>query len=250
MIWISTLISTILVSMMSFAGIFLLSAKKQTFNRLLSWLICFAAGTLLGNSFFHLIPETYHAISSLTIASGLIAGGFLFFLLIDQLLHNHAQHAENNEVSAYGYLSLYSGAVHSFTDGVLIAVAFMTSFQAGVALTFAILLHELPKKFGDFGILIKAGFSRYKALIYNFLSGCTAILGAIMTLWIGNAVQNFSIYIIPIAAGGFLYIATVGLLPEIFRSSTRRNFAVCLFFICLGLLIMFFSFGNNHLHVH
>lgn len=250
MIWISTIISTILVSLVSFVGIFLLSIKRQVFNRLLLWLICFAAGALLGNSFFHLIPETYHTINNITLASGLIVGGFLFFLLIDQVLQNRTHSVENKKVSAYGYLSLYSDAVHNFTDGVLIAVSFMTSFEAGVAVTFAILLHEIPQEFGDFGILIKAGFTRRKALFYNFLSACTAIFGALLTLWIGGTMQNFSTYIIPIAAGGFLYIATVNLMPEIFRSCSRRNFVIYLFFICLGLLVMFLSFESSNMHTH
>ncbi|MCL1868041.1 MAG: ZIP family metal transporter [Paludibacter sp.] len=247
MIWVATLVSTLLVSLVSFVGVFLLSIKGRTFSRLLLWLICFAAGALLGNIFFHLIPETYHNVSNLTLASCLLVGGFLFFLLIDRFLQNRVHSAENQNVSTYGYLCLYSDAVHNFTDGVLIAIAFMTSFQAGMAVTFAILLHEIPQEFGDFGILVKAGFSRSKALIYNFLSACTAIFGALLTLWIGKVMQNFSTYILPIAAGGFLYIATVGLLPEIFRSSTRKNFVFCLIFICLGLLTMFLSFANGNL---
>jgi len=248
MIWIATLISSVLVSLVSFVGIAFLSIKQETFNRLMLWLICFAAGALLGNSFFHLIPETYHSINNLTLASGLIIGGFLFFLLIDQLLRNHAHHTDNQNIHTFGYLNLYSDAIHHFTDGVLIAIAFMTSFEAGIAVSFAILLHEIPHELGDFGILIKAGFSRRKALIYNFLSGCTAIFGAILTLWIGSAIQNFSIYIIPIAAGGFLNIATMSLLPEIFRSSTRKNIAVYLIFICLGLLLMYLSFESTASH--
>ncbi|MDR2824688.1 MAG: ZIP family metal transporter [Prevotellaceae bacterium] len=239
MICLATLISTFLVSLVSFVGIFLISVKGKTFSQLLLWLICFAAGALIGNCFFHLIPETYHSISNLTLAAGLIVGGFLFFLLIDQFLYHHAHKSENKKISTYGYLSLYSDTVHNFTDGVLIAIGFTTSFEAGVAVTVAILLHEIPQEFGDFGILIKAGFTRRKALIYNFLSGCAAIVGALLTLCVGTVMKSFSTYILPIAAGGFLYIATVNLLPEIFRSCTRKNFGICLIFIILGLLIMF-----------
>ncbi|MDR1653062.1 MAG: ZIP family metal transporter [Prevotellaceae bacterium] len=241
MIWSATLIGTFLVSMVSFVGIFLVSGRGKIFNRLLLCLLCFATGALLGNCFFHLIPETYGSISNVMLASGLIIGGFMFFLLIDLYLHKRAERSKNRRISTYGYLSLYSDAVHNFTDGVLIAVAFTTSFEAGLTVTFAILLHEIPQEFGDFGILIKAGFSRRKALIYNFLSGCTAILAAALTLCAGSVMQNFSTYIIPIAAGGFLYIATVNLMPEIFRNCTRKNFGIYLIFIILGLLIMSIS---------
>ncbi|MDR2853937.1 MAG: ZIP family metal transporter, partial [Prevotellaceae bacterium] len=223
MVWIYSIISTVLVSLVSFVGIFLLSLREKTLRRVLILLICFAIGALLGNSFFDLIPATYSQISNPAFASALILGGFLLFLFIDQILHRKTQISVSQNIKSYGYLSLASDAIHNFTDGILIAIAWLTSPEMGLSVTVAVLVHEIPQEIGDFGILLKAGFSKRKALIFNFYVALTAIVGTVLTLLVGQSVQSFSNYIIPLAAGGFIYIAAVNLTPEIVRSCTRRN---------------------------
>jgi zinc and cadmium transporter len=225
---------------MSFAGVFFLSLRGKTLRTTLTLLICFAIGALLGNSFFELIPETFRQISNATLASALLLGGFLLFLFIDQFLHHKIQHSEHRNIKSYGYLSLVSDGIHNFTDGILMAMAWLTSPEMGFSVTLAVVVHEIPQEIGDFGILLKAGFSKRKALFFNFYVALTAIFGAVLTLLVGQSVQNFSTYIIPFAAGGFLYIAAVNLLPEIIRSCTRHNFFIYLVFILLGLAVMIF----------
>lgn len=249
-VWIYTLLSVIIISLVSFVGVFLISIKEKWLRKLLPLLICYAIGALLGNSFFHLLPESFHSIHSTSLAAWLVVGGFLLFFVLEKVLHLHNKKVE---VKTYGYLSLYSDSIHNFTDGILVAAAWMASPELGLSTTLAIVFHEVPQEISDFGILLKAGFTKNKALWYNFFVACTAILGAVLTLWIGHSMESASVYILPIAAGGFIYLAASNLLPEIVRTSTKKNIWIDLLIIILGLLTMFFLTlhgGCSHAHVH
>ena len=249
-VWLYAILSTVLVSLVSFSGIFLISLKADALKKTLVFLICFAIGALLGNTFFHLLPEAYFHIPETSLVAWFALGGFLAFLLINQYLHTSTKHADSH-VKAYGYLSLYADALHNFMDGILIAVAWMVSPELGVASTLAIVLHELPQEISDFGILLRAGFSKKKALLYNFYSASAAILGTILALWIGTEISHLSTYILPIAAGGFIYLAVANLLPEILKQSTKRNIWLYLLFILTGALLMYFFAANGgHAHSH
>ena len=250
-IWLYAIVCTVAVSLVSFSGLFLISLKAETLKGTLIFLICFAIGTLLGNTFFHLLPEAYFHISDTSLTAWFVSGGFLAFLLVDRLLHAHSAKYTEKHIKTYGYLSLYADALHNLTDGILIAVAWMTSPELGVASTVAIMLHEIPQEISDFGILLRAGFSKKKALLYNFYSASTAVLGTVLTLWIGTEISHLSIYILPCAAGGFIYLAVAVLLPEVLKKSTNRNVWLYLLFILTGILLMyFFSATDGHSHVH
>ena len=244
------ILSTVLVSLVSFSGIFLISLKADALKKTLVFLLCFAVGALLGNTFFHLLPESYSHIHESSLVAWFALGGFFAFFLINQYLHTSTKHAENH-VKAYGYLSLYADALHNFTDGILIAIAWMVSPELGIASTLAIVLHELPQEISEFGILLRAGFSKKKALLYNFYSASTAVLGTVITLWAGKEMEHLSVYILPIAAGGFIYLAVANLLPEILKESTKRNIWLYLLFILAGALLMYFFAANGgHAHSH
>ena len=250
-VWLYALLSTLVVSLISLIGVFLLSFKTQQLHRILILLVCFSVGALLGNAFFHLLPESYLHLQSAHVAGWLILAGYLVFFVLEQLLHMHqnSKNAENKEVKTYGYLSLYADGIHNFTDGILIGAAWMFSPEIGLATTFAIILHEIPQEISDFGILLRAGFLKRKALLFNFYAACTSVLGTILTLWVGHEVENISVYILPVAAGGFIYLASSSLLPEILKETTRKNYLVHLFFILLGLALMYlFSLHGGHHH--
>lgn len=250
--WLFALVSTTLISLLSFTGIFLLSFKQEKLQKVLILLMCFAVGVLLGNSFFHLLPESFFHIHETSYVAWACIGGFLIFFVIEQLLHIHAhQPGKGSSVKTYGYLSLYADGIHNFTDGILIAIAWMHSTEVGIASTFAILLHEIPQEISDFGVLIQAGFTKKKALLYNFLSACTAILGTLLALWLGEEINHFSTYILPFAAGGFIYLACTSLLPEIVKLSNKRNYWLYIICILLGIFVMYyFNSAGGHSHVH
>ena len=210
-------------------------------------LICFAIGTLIGNAFFQLVPESYFHMESPGTTSWLILGGFFVFFVMEQLLH--IRHGNKKTIKPYGYLSLYADGIHNFVDGILIGATWMFSPELGLATTLGIILHEIPQEISDFGILLRAGFNKRKALLFNFISACTAILGTVITLWIGVKFSQFSIYMLPIAAGGFIYLATGCLIPEILRDTTKKNLVVNIVFILLGLgFIYYIGLQNGHNH--
>ncbi len=255
------LLSTLVVSLLSFIGAFLFFIKPKTLHHILPLLICFSIGALLGNAFFHLIPESYFHIPSAHLTSWLILAGFLLFFIIDQILHNHAGshtytvphtiHTDShaNRIRPYGYLSLYADGIHNFTDGILIGAAWMFTPELGLATTLAVIMHEIPQEVSDIGILIRAGFTRRKALFFNFIIACTAILGTAVTLWVGHRIGHFSTYILPVAAGGFIYLAVGSLLPEILKETTKRGLWLHLAVILSGLGLMYYlSLHSGHHH--
>lgn len=247
--WLYALISTLFVSVISFSGVFLISLKSDVLKKILMLLVPFAIGALLGNTFFHLLPESYFHIENLAAVSWLTLGGFLFFLLIDQYLRNRKPRQDKDQIKSYGYLSLYADAFHNFTDGILIAVAWLASPELGLASTLAVALHEIPQEIGDFGVLLRAGFSKGKALLYNFYSASTAILGTLLALWMGEAIDYLSLYILPLAAGGFVYLAAANLLPEVLREASRRSMWLNFLFMLAGMALMFlFTVHGGHSH--
>lgn len=241
------ILSACVVSAISLIGIFLLYFKTTKLNQILTLLICFTIGALLGNAFFQLIPEAYFHIESVATTSWLILGGFFIFFVVEQLLH--IRHNKAKSIKPYGYLSLYADGVHNFTDGILIGATWMFSPELGLTTTIGIILHEIPQEISDFGVLLRAGFSKKKALLFNFFSACTAILGTLMALWIGTELNHFSIFMLPLAAGGFIYLATNCLIPEILKNTTLSKLSVYVPFVILGLFFMYYlSLHNGHSH--
>ncbi len=250
-VWLYALISTIIVSTISLIGVSLFALKSEKLQRILLLLVSFSVGALLGNAFFHLVPESYFHISSAKMTSWLIIGGFMLFFLVDQLLHTHqnGKVTDSSKVKPYGYLSLYADGIHNFTDGILIGAAWMFSPELGLATTITVILHEIPQEISDFGILLKAGFTKRKALLYNFIVATAAVLGTVLALWLGHEVEHFSIYILPVAAGGFIYLAATSLLPEVLKNTKKGNWLIYILFVLLGLgLMYYFSLHGSHQH--
>lgn len=241
------ILSACFVSTLSFVGVFLLYFKSDKLTGILNLLISFAIGTLLGNAFFQLVPESYFHIESARLTSWLILGGFFVFFIMEQLLH--INHNNKKTIKSYGYLSLYADGIHNFVDGILIGTTWMFSPELGMITTLGIILHEIPQEISDYGILLRAGFNKRKALLYNFISACTAILGTVIALLIGNQTSHFTIYMLPVAAGGFIYLATGCLIPEILKNTTKKNLTVNILCILLGLFFIYYlGLQNGHSH--
>lgn len=248
------LLSTVTVSLMSVAGIFFLAANTEKLRKIVFILVSLAVGALLGNVFFHLLPESYETIESNSLTGFLIAAGMLIFFVLEKFLNwHHGHHIDDlhNHPKSYGYISLYADSLHNFTDGILIAAGWMVSPETGIATTLAVIFHELPQEISDFGILIHAGFSAKKALWFNFIAALTAILGTVVTLLLGNAVESLAQWVLPVAAGGFIYLAGTDLMPELNKDHSKRNALIQLLMIIAGLLLMFWLSGDHsHTHVH
>jgi len=238
LVWI--LGSTILVSLISLAGIIFVSLDEDVLRNLLLTLVGLAAGGLMGGALFHLLPESLERLDSMTVFLFFSIGFVLFFILERILFWRHC-HEENCDVHAFTYLNIIGDGIHNFIDGATIAIGFSLGIRLGVLTTLAIVLHEIPQEIGDFGILVYGGFSRLKALLFNFLSACTAILGALIGYFFAGYVSDLSFYLLPLAAGGFIYIASSDLIPELHKERDLKKSNLSFLFFLGGLLMMWLA---------
>lgn len=153
--------------------------------------------------------------------------------------HEHYIEVSENTVHPIGYVSLFADTLHNFVDGVLIGASYLVSLPLGISVTIAIVLHEIPQEIGDFGVLLHAGFSKRKALLVNSLSAVAAIVGMILALIIGCEVDGLSGFIVPFAAGGFVYLAGSDLVPELHKENTIAKSLIQFTFILLGICLLF-----------
>ena len=217
-IWFQTLISVAVVSGLSLFGVVTLWLKPQQLKKILLPLVSLAVGGLFGDAFIHLIPESYTVSKNTTQSALFILAGIMIFLVLEKSLHFYHHHEHSGkEIHPFGYLSLLASGLHNFIDGLLIGVSYLAGFEVGLATTLAVILHEIPHEIGDFSILVHSGFKPSRALLYNFLSALFAIGGAVMALTLTTDPQTLTSVILPVTAGGFIYIAGSDLIPEIHK---------------------------------
>jgi zinc and cadmium transporter len=237
--------SVLAVSLVSLIGLSALSISPARLHRIVSGLVSFAVGALLGDAFIHLIPQSFAGDGLTLNASLLILAGLLLFFIVEKLLrhrhgtlheHEHVQERWNPHLAT---LNLFGDSIHNFIDGVLIGASYLVHPSLGFSTTIAVLFHEIPQEFGDFGILLKAGLSIKKAILYNLASASMAIVGAILTLLIGHvAQQTITQILVPVTAGGFVYIAAANLIPELQCERGIRSLLVQAVLISLGISVM------------
>ena len=234
------LIAVIAVSLVSVLGI-LIFFRKKTLNKILFFLVSFAAGTLLGAAFLDLLPEALEGGFKESVPVFILIGMLSFFILEKFLYwhHHHAGH-EHEEVHGFTYLNIVGDGIHNFIDGALIAISFMNNTALGIVTTIAIIAHEIPQEIGDFAILIYGGFSKMKALVYNFLTALTAVIGALAAYFYSSAIESSSIFITSFAVGGFIYIASTDLIPEIHKEKDLKKSLVQLVLLAFGMFLIWF----------
>lgn len=233
------LASTFLVSLISLVGIVTLALKDNLLHKILFCLVGFSAGALIGGAFLHILPECLEHNSSTTVFSYLIAGIVVFFLM-ERYLHWRHCHADGGscKIHAFTYLNLVGDGFHNFIDGMVIAASFIVSWKLGLVTTLAIILHEIPQELGDFAVLIYGGFSKKKALLFNFATALMAVIGAIIGYFIADLSRGFANFILPFTAGGFIYIATSDLIPELHKENDLKRSTAAFMAFLLGILFM------------
>jgi zinc and cadmium transporter len=231
------LISTFMVSVISLIGVFTLTIKERLLKQILFGLIGFSAGALLGGAFLHILPEALEKSPSLNVFYLLILG-IVFFFLMERYFYWRHCHEGECKVHAFTYLNLVGDGFHNFIDGMVITAGFLTSYKLGLVTTLAIVLHEIPQELGDFGVLVFGGFSKRKALFCNFISGLTAMLGAVIAYFVSDFVLGFSRVLLPLTAGGFIYIATSDLIPQIHKESDLKRSTLAFLAFLLGIILM------------
>ena len=240
-IWLYSIISVVIVSLISLIGILTLSIKIDKLKKILIFFVSFSAGSLLGGAFFHLLPETVAKIGfGSKLPFLLIAGIFIFFIL-EKYIHWRHCHEPTCEDHPHhlGKMNLVGDGLHNFIDGLIIAASYLISVPLCVATTIAIVVHEIPQEIGDFGVLIHSGLSKSKAILYNLISASLAILGVLIGLLLGSYIDSVVVYILPIAAAGFIYIATADLIPELHKETKMSRSFIQIVSFLLGAFIMY-----------
>ena len=222
--YIYAFISVIIVSLISLIGIFTLFLNEEKLKKNIFILIGLAVGALLGDAFIHIIPEAFENGISPTIISILIIAGILFFFIVEKFLHwhHHGEDAEDTLVHPVGKLIILSDGVHNLIDGLIIGASYLVSVPVGIATTLAVILHEIPQEIGDFGVLIHAGYKKKRALWLNFLSALLSLVGVVIVMILGEISTALIFYILPFAAGGFIYIAVADLIPELHKTKEMK----------------------------
>jgi len=236
-----TLISVLIVSLISLVGVLTLSLKASTIKKWLIYLVSFSAGALLGDVFIHLLPEIAEEPGFGLDISLYILSGILFSFIVEKVINwRHCHHPTTKEhPHPFVLMNLFGDFLHNFVDGLIIGASYLASIPVGIATTIAVVLHEIPQEIGDFGILLHGGFSKNKALFLNFVTALSAILGAVVSLVLGVIVENSLVFLIPFAAGNFIYIAGADLIPELhkYEFTTKGSFFQLLAII-LGIGVM------------
>lgn len=246
------IISVVVVSLLSTIGLFSFFIKENKLKRILLYLVSFSVGALLGDAFIHLIPEAAEEGFTFEISLFIILGIVISFI-VEKVIHwrhchvmygslenckdkSHHTHYHNHEPLAF--MNLFGDGVHNFIDGLVIGASYLVSIPVGLATTFAVIFHEIPQELGDFGILLHAGFSKTKAILYNLLFGLTSVVGVIIAISLGSSSEMLIRFLVPFAAGSFIYIASANLIPELQKEVRVRHSVMQLVAFILGVGVM------------
>jgi len=210
----------------------------------LKYLLAFAVGGLLGDVFLHLLPETYQYVIDSGEEGGLFRigvatlTGVLAFLVLEKVLEmsnpeTNVELREKENKKIVGYLNLLANCTDNLLHGLAVGSSFLSSSRLGITTTAAILLHEIPHEFGDFAILLKAGFDRWEAARAQISTALVGLLGALLALAFETSedLETLLMYILPFTAGGFLNIALVSVVPELMEE--KRPWPAFCQFLCL-----------------
>jgi len=236
LLWI--LLSTFLVSLISFIGIFTLILKEKLLNKILLVLVSFSAGALMGGAFLHLIPEALEKVKETEIFL-FVLGGIVLFFLIEKVLRWRHCHKGKCDVHSFAYMNLIGDGVHNLIDGLIIAASFLADVGLGIITTIAVALHEIPQEIGDFGVLVYGGLKKSKALFLNFITALMAVLGGITGFYFSSYKEISLMFLLPFAAGGFIYIAASDLIPEIKKEVNLKKSLLYFSIFVLGIVLMY-----------
>lgn len=242
-VFIYALSSVIVVSLISLIGIISLKIQEKKMSAVLIYFVSFSVGSMLGDVFIHLLPEVVERDGFTMQISMYILIGIIFTFLVEKAVHwtHHIKHGgkDHEEHPPITFMTLFGDGMHNFIDGLIIGASYLISVPTGIATTIAVILHEIPQEIGNFGILLHGGYTKQKALYFNFVTALTAVLGTSIALIIGSQLSQFSIFLTSFAAGNFIYIAGSDLIPELNRHIAPRKTVIQLITMIIGAALMF-----------
>jgi zinc and cadmium transporter len=238
-ILLQTMVALVLISALSLVGAVTLTVGPDAIRRSLIVMVAFAAGALLGDAFIHILPEVAESRAGLDVTASLsIISGIVVFFVLEKALHWHHSHLPTEEVMhPVAVMNLVGDGLHNFIDGAIVAAAFTLSFKVGIATALAVALHEIPQELGDFAILLHAGLTAKRALLLNFATALTAVLGGIITLSI-ESFASVDRLLLPFTAGAFVYIASTDLIPELHKEPEPGKSAIQVVALIGGVAVM------------
>jgi len=236
-----TLVSVILMSAVSLLGVFTLSLNADRLKTMVLYLVSFAVGALFGDAFIHLLPEAFEQLGFGIKTSLGVMSGILGFFLLEKFLrwrHCHIVAPEEGHIHPMVTMNLVGDFIHNTIDGMIVGVSYAVSIPIGLTTTLAVLLHEIPQEIGDFGILVHGGLTVRRALFLNLLSSFGALLGALIAFFAGTHAGSMAAMLLPITAGGFIYIAGSDLIPELHHQTELKASVIQFVMITLGIIVM------------
>ena len=229
------------VGSVALAGLMLLLNDKKL-EKASTYLMYLAGGTLLGAAFMGMIPKAIQMMDLVLVLKTVLFGILFFFILEKIILWRSCRNKEcERHLNAAAPIILIGDAFHNAIDGIVIAASFLTSTELGIFVTLSVMLHEIPQELGDFGILIRSGFSRRKAFWYNALSGSSAIIFGVAAYFTLEFMRSMIPYTLAFSAASFLYIAMADLIPEMHRKTSVKDSLSQIALILLGIFIIYLS---------
>ena len=232
--------ATLFVSLLSLLGAALFFLGKKSMKTAMFLLVGFSTGAILGASFFDLLPESIDAAGAqgaLVAAFVGVIAAFVMEKVIHLHHHHHVDHAGEHK-HPLGTLMLVGGAMHSFFDGVAIAAGFLAGMPIGITTTVAVIFHELPHGIGNFSLLLYSGYEKKKALLLNFLTALSSVVGALLFYFFATEVKGLEAYALAFTAGTFIYIAAADMFPELHKEKDAKGSFVQLACVLAGALLM------------
>ncbi|MES2537195.1 MAG: ZIP family metal transporter [Pseudomonadota bacterium] len=245
------------------AGVFSISAAAllsfSLLSKMVDRMVSLSVGILLATSLLHALPEAFESKADThTLFATLLAGLLGFFLLEKFAILRHSHHYEGDghshahghdahEAGKAGWMILVGDGLHNFTDGILIAAAFLADPQLGLVTALAIIAHEIPQEIGDFIVLLNAGFSRTRAYVYNLLCSLMAVVGGIVGYLTLERGMQWIPYVLVLASSGFIYIAVSDLMPQMQRRASIRETVPQILLIALGVgIVLYLTTRTGH----
>jgi zinc and cadmium transporter len=233
-------LSGLLMSAIALVGSVTLVLSSETLRKITLPLVAFAAGSLIGGAFLHMIPE---GLSRWGGGHGFflwIVAGFAVFFALEQLLHwRHCHRSVADTRRPLTYLILLGDGLHNYIGGLAVAGTFLVDIRLGITTWLAAAAHEVPQELGDFAVLIHGGWEKRRALLFNVLSALAFLAGGLTTYFISFRVDVA--FLVPFAAGNFIYIGASDLVPEVNRHEKLANNVIHFLAFCSGLALMWFT---------
>ena len=227
------------IGSVALAGLLLL-LNDEKLQKISTYLKYLAGGTLLGAAFWGMIPNALKMLDAPKVLQ-FVLGGIMFFFVLEKIILWRTCGNKDCErhINAAAPIILIGDAFHNAIDGIVIAASFLTSTELGIFVTLSVVFHEIPQELGDFGILLKSGMSKKKALFYNALSGSSAIVTGILAYFFMQQLKTYIPYALAFSASSFLYIAMAELIPEMHKKSKTLESISQILLILTGILFIY-----------